>query len=176
MREAIHIFKYNRNLYTGEKLAKFAVLAFVKKFEPADFDVIIPVPLHTSRLRWREFNQAVVIAKAISREYNIPIDYDLIIRSRKTKPQTELTQKQREKNIRGAFKMKPGLLSRILPNWSISKKFRKEKRPTKVLQGKRFLLVDDVITTGLTTDECARVLKRHGASFVGGVTVARATF
>ena len=115
-------------------------------------DLIIPVPLHPKRLRWRGFNQSVLLARQVSREYAIPLDPFVVYRNKETPPQTQLTEDERRKNVRGAFSL----------------------NDQKSVKGKRILLIDDVYTSGATVNECSRALKRGGAKEVYVLTLARA--
>ncbi len=121
---------------------------FQKDF--ADF-LIIPVPLDKSREKWRGFNQATEIGKRLSKYLNIPLQESVLIKIKKTAPQTNLDKKEREKNVKGAFLIKNG----------------------EFLKRRKILLIDDVYTTGSTMEECAKVLKKAGAEEVWGVVVAR---
>ncbi len=114
-------------------------------------DLIIPVPLHPKRLRWRGFNQSLLLARQVSRLYEVPVDPFVLCRERETPPQTQLAEDERRKNVRGAFATYPG----------------------KLLKGRRVLLVDDVYTSGATANECSRVLVRGGAREVYVLTLAR---
>ena len=114
-------------------------------------DLIVPVPLHPKRLRWRGFNQSLLLARQVSRLYEVPVDAFVLCRDRETAPQTQLTEDERRKNVRGAFAV----------------------RPVKSLKGKSLLLVDDVYTSGATVNECSRVLIRGGAKEVYVLTLAR---
>ncbi|MGB7949152.1 MAG: ComF family protein [Candidatus Binatia bacterium] len=114
-------------------------------------DLIVPVPLHPKRLRWRGFNQSLLLARQVSRKYDVPVDPFLLDRRRETLTQTELTEEERRRNVRGAF----------------------ETDPKKSLKGRRVLLVDDVYTSGATVNECSRVLMRAGAREVTVLTLAR---
>jgi len=111
----------------------------------ADHDLVLPLPLHPSRLRTRGFNQSLEIARPVARALGVAIDPTLLSRTRATPPQAELPLKERGRNVRGAFACASDLA------------------------GKRVLLVDDVMTTGATLREAARILKIHGA---GPITVA----
>ncbi len=114
-------------------------------------DRIIPVPLHLTRLRWRGFNQSLILARAIGQRINTPVDPWLLSRTRPTRPQTKLSREDRRANVRGAFRVNtPGLA-----------------------KGKRLLLVDDVYTSGATVEECARTLYQNGARSVDVFTLAR---
>jgi competence protein ComFC len=119
-----------------------------------DADTIVPVPLHPKRLRWRGFNQSVLLARQIGRIYSIPLDCFTLYRSKDTPPQTQLPEEDRRKNMRGAFAL----------------------TPKASLEDKCFLLVDDVYTSGATVNECSRVLKRGGAREVFVLTLARAVY
>jgi competence protein ComFC len=113
----------------------------------SDF-TIVPVPLHRRRLGWRGFNQAELIAQALAADLKIPIATELVKRSRFTVPQTKLKREQRAENIRDAFET------------------------TGNSTQQKYLLVDDVITTGSTLNEIARILKKSGSPEVWAVTVA----
>jgi ComF family protein len=119
----------------------------------ADFDVVMPVPLHRGRLRWRGFNQAAMLAATVARRIGRPIDLKTLIRVRATPPQTRQNRVERVRNLKRAFAV---------------------KRPLRVAS-RRILLIDDVMTTGATADECARVLIAAGARRVDVLTLARAT-
>ncbi len=114
--------------------------------------MIVPVPLHLERLRWRGFNQSLLLARAIGQARHTPVDPFLLERIRSTTPQTQLKGKERRTNVRGAFHVSDA-----------------EK-----LTGKTVLLIDDVYTSGATTEECARTLRRSGAATVDVFTLARA--
>ena len=115
-------------------------------------ELVVPVPLHRSR-RWRrEFNQAELLARELSRLVGIPCRPGGLRRVRSTSPQAGLSHRQRRENVRGAF----------------------AATDAACIKGRRVLLVDDVMTTGATLDACARVLKVAGARYVGSLTLARA--
>lgn len=116
--------------------------------EPPDF--IVPVPLHSKRLRQRGFNQAEEIAAILARQLEIPLRLDLCQRVKLSAPQSGLDAKARQKNIRNAFK------AEALPG-----------RP-------HLLVIDDVMTTGATVSECAKTLKKAGARRVDVWVCARA--
>lgn len=114
-------------------------------------DLIMPVPLHPSRLRERGFNQALLLACGCFHVWRDRIIVDGLERTRATVPQTSLDGAGRRKNLRGAFSMKyPGMV-----------------------RGKTVLLVDDVYTTGSTIRECSRVLRAGGAGWIEVFTLAR---
>jgi ComF family protein len=115
-------------------------------------DLVVPVPLHWTRLAQRRYNQAALLAHAIHAAGGPPVAADWLVRRRRTPSQGHLGPVARERNVRGALGMRPG----------------------RDIAGKRVVVVDDVMTTGATVDECARVLKRAGAASVGVLTLARA--
>ena len=115
-------------------------------------DLVVPVPLHWTRLLARRYNQASLLAHAIHAAGGPPVAPDWLIRRRRTPSQGRLGPLARARNVQGAFALKPG----------------------RDVSGKRLVIVDDVLTTGATVEECARVLRREGAAFVGVLTLARA--
>lgn len=151
---AIQRFKYQRNLGTGALLAQLAAEHFVQAAEGYDYDHILPVPLHVDRLRWRGFNQSLLLAQAIGQRHEIAVDPFVLHRIKPTPPQTQLSERERRANVRGAFGMSD---------------------PER-LAGKRLLVVDDVYTSGATVEECARTLYQGGAQAVDVFTLTRAVF
>jgi ComF family protein len=121
-------------------------------FAGKDYDLIIPVPLHSARLRWRGFNQAALLADAVARRLACPTNFSTLARVVATIPQTSQSHGERRLNVRSAFAV---------------------RRPQAVAN-RRVLLVDDVMTTGATVDECSRILLRAGARRVDVFTLARA--
>lgn len=113
-------------------------------------EVMVPVPLHYLRLYSRGFNQSVEVCRILGRRLNIPVDLDIVERIRNTKPMINLTAEERSKNIRAAFK-----LTRRLPYRSIA-------------------IVDDVITSGSTVNELARLFRLAGAAYIEFWALARA--
>lgn len=113
-------------------------------------DIVIPLPLHRDRLRERGFNQSAEIGRALAGALGKPQLTGVLHRARATRPQADLALKERAGNVRGAF------------------------AATADLAGRRILLVDDVMTSGATLDEAARILKMHGAAAVIAGVVARA--
>jgi ComF family protein len=116
-----------------------------------DYDVVIPVPLHHARLRWRGFNHAALFGAAIARRLGRPLDTGSLTRARPTPSQTAKDRQERYHNVHKAFTI---------------------KRPARVAN-RRILLIDDVMTTGATVDECARTLLAAGARRVDVLTLAR---
>jgi ComF family protein len=114
-------------------------------------DLILPVPLHISRLRWRGFNQSLLVTETFFPTWKRKIHPDLLRRHRATVPQTRLDGAARRSNLAGAFSL----------------------CEPKAVQGRRVLLSDDVFTTGSTLHECAQVLRQAGAQEISAFTVAR---
>ncbi|MEM8586598.1 MAG: ComF family protein [Pseudomonadota bacterium] len=120
----------------------------------APVDLVVPVPLHRWRLWRRRYNQSALLAQAIADAADGVYRHDALERMRATPSQAGRNAKERRRNVRGAFKVAPRVASD--------------------LTGRHVLLVDDVMTTGATVRECARVLKRAGAAEVSVLVVARA--
>ena len=118
----------------------------------AGADLLVPVPLHWTRLFQRRYNQAALLAQAIHAAGGPPVAPDWLLRRRRTPVQGHLGPLARARNVRSAFAIRPG----------------------RDFAGKRVVLIDDVMTTGATAEECARVLRRSGAVFIGVLTLARA--
>lgn len=151
-RDLVHAFKYRNKTHLRRPLALLTIeclTAFVRERTP---DLIMPVPLHRKRLRSRGFNQAVLLGELFSYHWNIPLDRYNLRRVRWTEPQVNLSAGDRRANVKGAFAV----------------------QSPEQLRGRRVLLVDDVLTTGSTVEECATVLKNASAADVSVVTVARA--
>jgi len=152
LRRLIHLLKYKRYQclapLLGDLLARRCLTASVLH----DVQWLAPIPLHWTRQRWRGFNQACELARRVSAASGIPLlPPGVLRRVRRTTPQVTLTAAGRAANIKGAFAVtKPALV-----------------------RGARIALVDDVITTGATSDECARVLLRSGAAAVRLLVLAR---
>lgn len=149
--EVIHRYKYLRALWFEPFLADLLILEALPALRQQQWDWIIPVPLHPSKERKREFNQAGRLAGHLSAAAGIPANSNLLKRVTATQTQTKLTRQQRADNMRNAFAL---------------------QRPEK-LTGKRILLFDDVFTTGATTNACAKILRKAGAQEVGVWTLAR---
>lgn len=142
----IQACKYGGDLIAARALGE--LLADAVGGEPAP-DLIVPMPLHPNRLRERGFNQALEIARPVASRTGAPLSANACERVTDTPPQASLPWKEREKNIRGAFACAADL------------------------SGKRIALVDDVMTTGHTLNEAARILRRAGAARVECWVVAR---
>ncbi len=116
-----------------------------------DADYIIPVPLHSSRLIKRRFNQSALLAKSIAKHVGVEFAADILFRTRATESQGGKSPKGRARNVRGAFAVKE----------------------QQQIKDKHIVLIDDVMTTGATLQSCARTLKRAGASHIDVVTLTR---
>ncbi|MEK7562697.1 MAG: ComF family protein [Patescibacteria group bacterium] len=116
--------------------------------------VLIPVPLFSKKLKERGYNQSEELAKELSKILRVPVISDSLKKIKQTESQIKLSKEEREKNLRGAFK--------VIAMSDIA-----------ILSGKKVFLVDDVYTTGSTMEECARVLRNAGAKSVWGICLAR---
>jgi len=145
--------QFGRSLAAGRVLAELWLDA-IAEAAPARPDLLVPVPLHASRLRERGYNQALELAKPLAGALRIALDERVLSRVRATTAQSNLDAKTRRRNLRGAFAFNPDVLSE--------------------LKMAHVALVDDVMTTGTTLRECARVLKRTGVARVDVWVLARA--
>jgi ComF family protein len=149
--DAIHRYKYQRALWFEPFLAGLLIDRAAPELGGGGWTLVVPVPLHPTKQREREFNQAERLGRRLASALRLPIAPRLLRRAKPTRTQTLLTREERQENVRGAFALrKPGTLA-----------------------GQRIVLVDDVFTTGATTNACARVLRRAGADEVCVWTVAR---
>lgn len=154
---AIHTYKYRFIPGIGTPLGQFLCQSLEKTTLPLP-DVLIPVPLHSRRLRFRGFNQSELLARELSRHLTpgieLPLLSDTLIRTRSTKPQMKTdSREERLANLKNAFAVTLG--------------------DGNAIKGKALWLIDDVATTGTTLEECAAVLKQHGARSVFGIVLAR---
>lgn len=149
LRELITDFKFRARLGGTALLGELAAKAFVRSgIQVPDF--VVPVPLHRRRLRRRGFNQSVELGRSIARFLRVPCAVQGVRRIRETAPQAGLPHRERSSNVKKAFAAEAAFAA-----------------------GKRILLVDDVMTTGGTLDECAKVVKKAGAADVFALVVAR---
>lgn len=139
------------SLNPEEKWIKNYSLSF-KKFLK-EKPILVPVPLHKSRFRWRGYNHTTLIAYALAKKWNLKVKENILIRIKKNRPQVELKGKGRIENVKDAFKV--------------------NNETMKQLNNDNFILIDDVWTTGSTLKTCATLLKRNGAQSVWGLTLAR---
>jgi len=150
LREAITNFKYHGRLDLDRPFGRLLADRLRETANPAEFDLILPVPLHPDRLRQRSYNQSLLLARVLSRELKIPLQSRRLRRIRPTPPQQGLNAALRQANLRQAF----GL--------------------SEPLQGQHILLIDDVVTTTATARECSRVLLDGGAAAITLAVLARA--
>jgi ComF family protein len=151
IREVIHRFKYGGQTFLVRPLARILIGPAKELTRLHGIDTIVPVPLHHKRLRQRGFNQASLLARRLGPLLQIPVDYSSLKRTRWTDPQIGLSRSQRAANVKGAFSLKG----------------------SDKIKGKGVLLLDDVLTTGETVNQCVRVLKDGGARDVAVLTIAR---
>jgi ComF family protein len=151
-RDLIHAFKYRSKTHLSRPLALLTIEMLSEFIQSRQSDLIMPVPLHRKKLASRGFNQAVLLGEILSQRLKIRLDRRNLRRIRWTEPQVNLAAHDRRTNVKGAFSIQDPAL----------------------VYGRRVLLVDDVLTTGSTSEECGKVLKAAGANDVTVVTVARA--
>jgi ComF family protein len=154
IRKAILGLKYRFAPEIAKELAKAFVSEIKKRPLQLSKPILVPIPLHPSRKRWRGFNQSEEVGKVLAQNMRWEFRPDLLIRKKSTQPQTELKRSQRKHNVKGAFALSPKYQSLITSHRSL-------------------IILDDVWTTGSTIKEAARVLKRKGAKSVWGLTVSR---
>ncbi len=150
VRDLVHRLKYHGASWAARPLAELALAGLDDPRLSGAPDALVPVPLHPLRRRQRGYNQALLIAREIAAHARLPV-LDVLLRVRKTQTQTHFNRRERMRNLRGAFRLRAGV----------------------DVRDKRLLLVDDVLTTGSTMDECARVLAEAGAGPAHALAVAR---
>ena len=151
MQDVLQEFKYREGLWMRPDLVRILEACAATHYDMDEIDAVTFVPLYPARHRQRGYNQAEVLAGLLAKSIRKPLLKYCLARIKPTQTQTHLTARDRVTNVKGAFKTR--WLSR--------------------LNGRRILLVDDVMTTGATVNECSRVLKAGGAARVVVVTVAR---
>ena len=149
-RQLIHSFKYDGIVDVGRIFGEKIGKIITKESHFAEYDIFIPVPLHKKRHQERRYNQAEILAKAASNICGKPVITDAVSRIVDTRSQTKLSPSQRRKNVAGAFKI-----------------INRDK-----IAGKNIIIVDDVVTTGATTEEIAKILKISGAKNICAVCIA----
>lgn len=148
--DLIHQFKYNQKVFLKMPLSHL-MIDYIKKYrlDINQFDMIVPIPLSSARLRERGYNQAQLLAQPLSEAFRIPLKVHYLIRKRHTLAQSSLSEKQRWTNIQAAFKIKH----------------------SNDLHGKSVLLIDDVLTSAATVSQAAGVLKEAHVKTVGVLTL-----
>lgn len=154
LQRLIHELKYRRKPLIGELLGAYLARGMETSLLPGA-DLLIPVPLHPVRQRERGYNQAAAIARGMSSVLDVPVQESVLHRQRYTASQTALSRQERRNNLLGAFDISaPGM---------------------ELIQGKNILLVDDVFTTGATSEAAAQVLKAGGVHSVCAISLASAS-
>ena len=148
-RDALHALKFRGRRAVAGPLAGLLLEQWQAALAAADIDALVPVPLGRARERERGFNQAALVAKRLAAALGVPLRPRWLVRCRPTQPQTDLGAAERRANVRGAF------------------------AADTAVAGRHVVIVDDVLTTGATASECARILKLAGARRVGVLAVAR---
>lgn len=150
-RKLVLSFKYADRLDLAPMMGRWMARAGRELLQ--DADVLMPVPLHWSRLWARRFNQAAALSGAISQISGVPVLHDVLKRVRATAQQVGLSKAERADNVQGAFRVPADQKAN--------------------LAGRRIILIDDVLTSGATVDTCARALLRAGAAHVDVLVFAR---
>ncbi len=145
----VYSFKYGGSKYLAKPMAN--IMSEKLKTENLNFDVILPVPISDKKLKTRGYNQSELLAKEISQKLNCDTYNNILIRVKDTVTQTNLTRKERQENLKDAF--------------AINDK--------KLIKNKNVLLIDDVLTTGSTAEECSKVLLKNAAKNVYVLSYAR---
>jgi len=160
IRKLINYFKYEPFVKDIAKTLSYLIITHISLAAKGDFSlnfadfinsVLIPVPSYKKKQKYRGFNPAEEITKHLAEYLKIPILNDALIKTKQTLAQTELKKEQRIENIKGVFGV---------------------KNPEKI-KNKKIILIDDVLTTGSTLEECAKILKTAGAKEVWGMVAAR---
>lgn len=153
IREMMHAFKYEGKLKLAQVLSDTMIQHLPIDMEMENVDVLVPVPLYIGKLRHRGYNQSSVLTSYLARHSGVDANLLGLVKIRDTVPQIELkNEAQRRRNVRGAFQV----------------------RDNKNIEGRSVLLIDDVFTTGSTSDECAKTLLNSGALSAQVLTLARA--
>jgi ComF family protein len=150
-RALIHAYKYGDRLDLAPLIGGWMARAGRELF--AEADALVPVPLHWRRLWARRFNQSATLARAISAAAGLPVIDDALERVRPTAQQVGLSKSARAENVQGAFRVSADGKARVT--------------------GRRLILIDDVLTSGATSDTCARALLRAGAAQIDVLVFAR---
>ena len=154
--DIIHKYKYSGAVWFEPFLAEIFARVTAPLLLCERWDMMVPVPLHPLKQAEREFNQAEALARQLSGRLGVPLSTACLKRVKPTESQTRLTRAQRADNMRGAFTFNP--------------------RASELVVGKRIIVVDDVFTTGATTNACAKLLRKNGAQAVCVWTLARGMF
>lgn len=150
-RRCIHDLKYHNHAGTARRLADFMSFVFLAEGLRDKVDCLVPVPLHSEKLRQRGYNQALVLAKIVGANLNLPVYHNVAIRVKNTASQTDKNRIERLDNLRNAFGI--GMEASLT-------------------EGKNVLIIDDIFTTGATMRELAKTLKDAGCGEIYGLVAA----
>src|SRR5262249_15130701 len=150
-RTLVHALKYGDRLDLAPTLGRWMMQAGASLL--AEADALVPVPLHWRRVWVRRSTQSAALAEVIAARANLPVAHAALMRVKPTRQQVGLTASERALNVQGAFRVRAEMRAEV--------------------KGRRLVLVDDVLTSGATTDACARTLLRAGAAAVDGLVFAR---
>ena len=152
LREAVHLMKYEKKQVISKHLNQLLQAHLPEDLASTGYDFLLPIPLHTNRLRQRGFNQAEQIAQGIAQVWGVPVRTDVLFRIRDTVPLSSLeSREERTKNIAGAF----------------------EVRSPDSIRSRKILLIDDIFTTGTTINEALKVLRVASPNCVDVLTLTR---
>ena len=152
LREAVHLMKYEKKQVISKHLNQLLRAHLPEDLASTGYDFLLPIPLHTNRLRQRGFNQAEQIAQGVAQAWGVPVRTDILFRIRDTVPLSSLgSHEERLKNIAGAF----------------------EVRSPDSMQGQKILLIDDIFTTGTTINEALKVLQVASPDRIDVLTLTR---
>lgn len=145
--ELVHRFKYQEETFLADWFAAWLARTLVSF--PGRFD-LVPVPLHEKKLASRGYNQSALIARGLARRTRAQAIFDGVLRVRETESQAKLSAEERAQNLRGAFQV------------------------TRNMEGRKLIIVDDVITTGSTSDALADALREQGGTVLGALSLTLA--
>ena len=173
VKQAIHRYKYD----FVKELANPLGQLMVKKLNQENIknSILIPIPLHPKRLRWRGFNQAELLAQVISKELNIPVINNLLIRTKHTQPQAKIENaQQRQQNIKQAFGLNPQeVWHNQVGTFETKVPLDRPDLYLNNLSNKTLILIDDISTTGATLKECTKILKSLKPKEIFGLVIAK---
>lgn len=150
--QAIKNIKYHFVSDLADELISEFILKYEQKPLKINSPILVPIPLHPSRKRWRGYNQSELLGKIIAEKLNWKFEPNLLIRTKNTKPQVDLDSKSRHENVKNIFSLNP--------------------KSDSDLKSKTVVIFDDVATTGSTLHEAGKVLRKNGAKVVWGMTIA----
>jgi ComF family protein len=155
MKEAILQFKFHYKTKLGKPLVQWLISRIPGNIDIQKYQVILPVPLHKTRQKQRGYNQSAILARHLARHYQLHLILRNLIRIRPTDAQSQIKgRKERQENVKNAFRLRfPG-----------------------AIRDRNLILVDDVLTTGATVNECAKTLKQAGATSILVLTLSRVGF